>query len=197
MVNGMTIIDPILMPGEAPWVDNFGLPAWPATSDNLDHQEAGIMRGALWSYGENLKCYRCPEGKKYNLRTYSVVDAMNGITAVPGTYPNYIEKALPLKRGIASKRIVFIDEGYATTQTWTIFFETPQWWDPVPLQHGNGTSLGFADAHAEYRKWEDERTIDFAERAAEDINSHMWRPVQKNNIDLQKLQRGIWGTLGY
>ena len=196
MVSGVT--DSELWSGSTPWVDHANLGGWPDSYTDINDQEKAILRGALWPYaGGNWKCYRCPARKKNNVRTYSIVDAMNGITVVPGTYPNYVEDKLPIRHSIASSRIVFIDEGFATPDTWTIYFEEPRWWDVVPLRHGNGTSLGFADAHAEYWNWEDERTIEFGEEGQEDINAHMWREINFDNYDLMRLQEGIWGTLGY
>jgi prepilin-type N-terminal cleavage/methylation domain-containing protein/prepilin-type processing-associated H-X9-DG protein len=196
MVSGVT--DSKVWPGSTPWVDHANLGGWPDSYIDIQDQKKAITRGALWPYASgNFKCYRCPAAKENNVRTYSIVDAMNGITVVPGTNPNYVEKKLPLRHGIASGRIVFIDEGFASPDTWTIYFEEPRWWDVVPLRHGNGTSLGFADAHAEYWRWNDERTIEFGLEGQEDIGAHMWRKINFDNEDLARLQKGIWGTLGY
>jgi prepilin-type processing-associated H-X9-DG protein len=99
-----------------------------------------------------------------------------------------------------AERMVFIDEGFCTPTTWSIFYKQPQWWDPVPVRHGNGTTVSFGDGHSEYWKWRDQRTIDFGQAAAALENpdeASYWREVQQGNEDIEKLVRAIWGGVGF
>jgi hypothetical protein len=96
--------------------------------------------------------------------------------------------------------MLFIDEGFCTPGTWSIFYKQPKWWDPVPIRHGIGTTFAFGDAHAEHWKWRDQRTVDFGRAAAAlenpDVASH-WREVQPDNEDIEKLVRAVWGDVGW
>jgi hypothetical protein len=38
--------------------------------------------------------------------------------------------------------------------------DTWGWWGPIAINHGDSSVLGFADGHAEVRKWRDPYTID-------------------------------------
>ena len=96
--------------------------------------------------------------------------------------------------------MTFLDEGMASPATWSIFYDQPRWWDPVPIRHGMGTNVGFADSHVEYWKWKDPRTIDFGKRAYDlEIidDASYWREVQEGNEDIERLVRAIWGNIGW
>ena len=84
-------------------------------------------------------------------------------------------------------RMVFIDEGFASTESWTIWPDRIQWWDGVPLRHGEGTTVTMADGHAEYWKWLDERTIEFTNGIGDSVTT------AQNNPDFNRLQTAIWG----
>ena len=46
-------------------------------------------------------------------------------------------------------RLVFIDEGYMTSDDFAVYYSEPRWWDNPPVRHGDGTTFGFADGHAD------------------------------------------------
>ena len=55
----------------------------------------------------------------------------------------------------------------------------------------SGGTFSFADGHCEYWKWKDPRTL-----------THSWgnllgNPYQPGNPDLHRVQRALWGELGY
>ena len=58
-------------------------------------------------------------------------------------------------------------------------------------RHGNGTNFSFADGHSEYWKWKDPRTISYGMM---EVGSG---PDQKGNEDLYRVQKAVWGKLGY
>jgi prepilin-type processing-associated H-X9-DG protein len=73
--------------------------------------------------------------------------------------------------------------------SWGIYYTSPQFADSPPTRnHSKGTPLSFADGHSEYWKWRDKRSLE-----------HYWGDPtsQVGNEDLYRLQRGVWGGLGY
>ncbi len=153
----------------------------------------GIQDGAMWPYIGQLKIYKCPTGIRGEVNTYAIVDAMNGAMSSIPNVPRevYIKRRTQIKR--PGERMVYVDEGRTTTQSWTIFYDRASWWDLPPTRHGEGTNFSFADGHAEYWKWQDVRTTKV---------SHLEGDYQslvalEDNPDIQRVQRAAWGQLGY
>lgn len=97
---------------------------------NYDVAVQGVMDGALYPYTENLKLYKCPTGIRGEANTYAIVDAMNGALH-SGTIRRMILKRRPqMKR--PGERIVFLDEGRTTTQSWTVHYNMEHFWDRFP-----------------------------------------------------------------
>jgi prepilin-type processing-associated H-X9-DG protein len=92
-----------------------------------------------------------------------------------------------------AERIVFIDEGHISDYAYNVIYNQPKWEDknPPPLRHGNGTTLSFADGHSEHWKWENPLTVKFG-NGEPGVGA-----FQKGNEDLMRVQKGIWGKLGY
>jgi prepilin-type N-terminal cleavage/methylation domain-containing protein/prepilin-type processing-associated H-X9-DG protein len=160
---------------------------------NTDQRIDGIRRGAMWPYVNQLKIYKCGTGIRGEVNTYAIVDAMNGaMVSIPGVPKNvYVKnKSLIARPG---ERIVYLDEGKTSTQSWTIYYDRESWWDLPPTRHGHGTNVNFADGHAEYWKWEDTRTIKVARQEGN------WQSLvaAQGNPDIRRLQRAAWGQLGY
>jgi len=168
---------------------------WLYFRPEYDNQERidGIQRGAFWPYVGQLKIYKCPTGIRGEVNTYAIVDAMNGaLVSIPGVPDDvFIKRRTQIKR--PGERIVFLDEGKTSTQSWTVFYDRESWWDVAPIRHGDGTNFSFADGHAEYWKWQDVRTIKFGRQEGD------WQSLAQapGNLDLQRLQRAAWGKLGY
>jgi prepilin-type N-terminal cleavage/methylation domain-containing protein/prepilin-type processing-associated H-X9-DG protein len=159
---------------------------WPESDSQKDKIKA-IKDGLLFSYCPNVKLYKCPTGIRGEMRTYSIVDAMNGAPVIPGTKGLVIKNRMKIRR--PGERFVFVDEGRTTPVSWTVYYDRESWWDPVPIRHGNGTNFSFADGHSEYWKWRDKRTIKFGRVPVEN--------PQPGNEDLHKVQKAAWGRLGY
>jgi|MTBAKSStandDraft_2_1061841.scaffolds.fasta_scaffold00069_24 prepilin-type N-terminal cleavage/methylation domain-containing protein/prepilin-type processing-associated H-X9-DG protein len=174
----------------AGWLDQ-------STPDTPEAHKACITLGALFPYTETIKVYRCPEGMKDQWRTYAIVDSMNGHHFGPPGGPPLAPVIRKTSEIVSpGARMVFIDEGYASTESWTIYWDRVSWWDRIPLRHGEGTCLAFADGHAEYWKWEDSRTVYFAK--IEDPTEYITAQTQtaQNNPDFDRVQRAVW-TLKY
>jgi prepilin-type N-terminal cleavage/methylation domain-containing protein len=166
-------------------------------------QEAAIRMGLLYPYcGKSIQAFRCPTAKITEARTYSMPECYQsssaGATMAGANAGMLINSRAKLRR--ANQRILFLDEGYCTPATWSIFYSQQKWWDPVPIRHGNGTVLGFADSHSEYWKWRDDRTIKFGQEAANLPNPNdaaSWQRVEPGNVDLANLIKGVWGSVGW
>ena len=122
--------------------------------------------------------------------TYAIVDSMNGYDRIPGVEKEQIIKNR-MKIDSPGTRAVFIDEGQLTPCSWTVNYHLENWWDGPPLRHGNGTNFSFADGHSDYWKWKDPRTIAYGKL---EVGAD---PHQPGNPDLHRVQKAVWGKLGY
>ena len=92
-------------------------------------------------------------------------------------------------------RIVFLDEGRVTPDSYAVHYNNGQWWDPPHVRHGDGTNVSFADGHSDYWKWNAVETIKIGKMANP---LHQFRPTTDvGREDLEKMQKAIWGRLGY
>jgi prepilin-type N-terminal cleavage/methylation domain-containing protein len=178
--------DPTQYFNEPTWVGWWG--SSDAQKRDTDAQQACLTLGTLFSIVDTIKVYRCPVGDRYEWRTSAIVDAMNGHNGFETLNPpgKVIRKMTEIRS--PGSRMVFIDEGLATTESWTIYPDRVSWWDGVPLRHGLGTTVAMADGSGEYWKWRDSRTIDFAQGISTD-------PIATavNNEDFAKIQMACWG----
>jgi len=188
MVNGEAGSDRV---GELPWVGKD----W--HTDDLNVKRDAILKGALWPYCKNLKLYRCPSGIQGEMRTYSIVDSMNGVLR-PRTQEDHVWVKKWGQIPSRDKRLVFLDVGRAVPGSFAVYYDKEQWWDPPPVQHGDGMNLSFADGHSEYWKWKGKETIKLgktADRTRPPSNVIPQSPQGKE--DLHRLQEAVWGKLGY
>jgi len=101
-----------------------------------------------------------------------------------------------------ANRVVFLDEGRITPDSYACHYVNERWWDPPFVRHGEGTNVSFADGHADYWKYKGEKTIEIGKlaaipgRTATDL--HQMVPQSEDDfLDLYKMQKAIWGRLGY
>ena len=166
---------------------------WPeagASESTIEQWYQSIEEGQLYTYCKNVKLYRCSNApKKYGM-TYSIVDSMNGFCDWDD-YDGYanlkVTNMYKIER--TAERIVFLDESPPSKGSWGIKYAIEAWWDPPPKLHNKGTTFSFADGHSEFWKWKDPRT--------EDTTWDDHDVAQPGNIDLHKVQRAVWGGLGY
>jgi prepilin-type N-terminal cleavage/methylation domain-containing protein len=178
--------------GDNGWVKLLGsLPNEEPVQDQLDT----IRNGLLFEYAKMTKLYRCPVAERNEMRTYSTVHAMNGIefTGSGDVYKKLSEIRRP------GERMVFLDDyGEDWDACWAVWHTQPSWWNPIPMRHHGGTTLAFAEGHCEWWSWRDQRTIDYGNEPW--AISEAGAGIQKNqpgNVDLMKLQKAAWGSLGY
>lgn len=171
---------------------------WPGANATQQAQLDGVRGGLLYRYCPEIKLYKCPTGERGEFVTYAITDAMNGYDGIPGTKDLMVYRRMQIKR--ADERIVFLDEGRLSPNSWTLWYDQERWWDQITARHGDGTNFGFADGHSEYWKWKDPRTLDVANAKYDD-----WQNTLRNgaasfsygNEDLHRVQRGVWTKLGY
>ncbi len=147
-----------------------------------------IEEGQLYPYCKIVKLYRCPNApRKYGL-TYTIADSMNGFCGWDLHTPDLkITNRNQILRPI--ERMVFLDECPPSKGTWGVLYSKEAWFDPPPKLHSKGTTFSFADGHSEYWKWHDKRTSETT------WDDH--KIPQPGNVDLHKVQKSVWGKLGY
>jgi prepilin-type N-terminal cleavage/methylation domain-containing protein/prepilin-type processing-associated H-X9-DG protein len=168
------------------------------TNVPMEDKINGIRAGLLFSYCPEVGLYKCPTGIRGEAVTYAITDCMNGYNGISGTKNLMVYKRIKVQQ--ADMRLVFLDEGRLSPNSWTLWYDQERWWDQVTARHGDGTNLGFADGHSDYWKWKDPRTLDIAK-----ADYDQWQNTLRNgsmatspgNEDLHRMQRAVWSKLGY
>lgn len=141
---------------------------------SLQGRIRGFQTGALWPYFEDPKLYHCPGDKRsakdeerYGYRTYSIGGVYSRYAIADLTSTSTWEGNVAVTKFSrivnTGSKIVWIEEmdleQYFNNNTWNIFLTSPRiWYDPVAVWHGDSSTFGFADGHAEKHKWVNELT---------------------------------------
>jgi hypothetical protein len=194
---------------ETPWVGrDWQDPYSSGDKTPEDCQDDAIRAGALWPYCQDLKLYRCPTGHPDSIRSYGIVDGMNGLRRT-GTIEgvHWIKNMSQIFN--PSKRLVFIDEGWATPDSYAVVFDYEVWWDDPSAIHGGGMSVSSADGHSELHRWKGKWTIAYGLATFGIHPQNFYAPgtmlpdgtivpaTPDDYHDLYWVQRGCWGELGY
>jgi len=132
-----------------------GTGQWVDTGDNAQ----AAMNGLIYQYTQEVSIYHCPSDSVH-WRTYSVCASMNGERwdGIP-----FAETSTTIKD--IGWQMVFVEEndnrGY-NVGSWIVEpkeCNRNRWVDYVANFHDKGDNVGFADGHAEYWRWIDDRTI--------------------------------------
>jgi prepilin-type processing-associated H-X9-DG protein len=140
--------------------------------------------------------------------TYAAMDGANGLyrdgTTDGGKSVRVGKTVLWLKHtsDIVSPgpahRLVFIDEGWVTPDSYATHYQQATWWDDAPVRHGDGTTVTFADGHVEYHKWKGVNTVKYGRLQTKQHSGGSHPPeTEDDHGDLEWLQTGCWGRLGY
>ncbi len=186
-------------PDEIPWVGRCFAADY-GSGGQLDEflQKQAIMEGAMWPYVKTLDLYSCPTGIRGELLTYAAMDGVNGLKRADTDKPGRFLKKRTDIRGSHALRIVYIDEGWVTPDSFAVHCNKAQWWDDPPVRHGDGTTLAFADGHAEYKKWKGIDTIqEGRSRVRGHPGNHYDPTTDEGTDDLVYIQKGCWGDLAY
>jgi prepilin-type N-terminal cleavage/methylation domain-containing protein/prepilin-type processing-associated H-X9-DG protein len=161
-----------------------------------------IQRGSMWRYCKDLKLYKCPTGFRGEMLTYTIMDSMNAYPQPGNTHGRGAVDKLIIKSKEAIKsspqRIVFLDEGWVTPDSYAVHYDRETWWDDPKCRHGDGVVLSMADGHSEYWKWKGQDTIKFG-RSVERTHpgSHFAPTTAGGREDLHNMQKSCWWEFGY
>jgi prepilin-type N-terminal cleavage/methylation domain-containing protein/prepilin-type processing-associated H-X9-DG protein len=144
----------------------------------------GIKLGPLFKYVPNAGSYHCPgdlrskrllPGSGWAWDSYSKANGMNGGGWQGDAQPPY-QKLTQVYYPAAA--MVFIEEADPRGNnlgTWVInVAPNPGWVDPFAVFHGETSSIGFADGHAENHRWLEATTIQAARDSSEGRQSFYW-----------------------
>jgi len=184
-------------------------------------------KGALWPYLKDIDIYRCPSGRKNDFLTYSTVcsahsfhvpgtyrddgnvDGLDAPSVRVGRTVVHLVKLGDIVSPGPGQRAVFIDLGEGPSSMSDLFAPYLEaYWDgfcPPPLHHNGGTTLSMADGHVEYWTWGRESREMSREllpftggRFIEALVDGDYEPQTEEGLaDLQRMQRIMWGRLGY
>ena len=192
---------------DMPWGDHTNELAWInrySTTDPVE-QILGIKEGALWPYLKDLEIYKCPTGRRLDngqpqALTYAIMFSMNAVnhTWTQGVRGAHVKNMSEITNPSPALRLVFIDEGYMTSDAYAVYYREEYWFDSPPVRHGDGATLSFADGHADHWKWKGTDTIKHAREEESSGPDVGWAPSTSAGYqDLYKMQKGCWGKLGY
>jgi prepilin-type processing-associated H-X9-DG protein len=183
---------------ETPWVGVawVGNPAGGFLPAEECCQKCAIRTGALWPYVRQEKIYRCPTGEKNALITYAIIDSMNGkymfsTDSGEGIPSLCLKIAGQVKR--PAERIVFLDEGSPTPDSFAVYYYQPKWFDPPTVRHAKGSDASYADGHAARIMWRAQETF----QAGTDVVFNYAPTTCLGKNDLYKMQMRCWGKIGY
>ncbi len=188
------------LPGENGWVGWSGTTHFPPIQ-TIEEQIHDIKVGELFKYvGGATEIYKCPTTIPETMRTYAIVDAMNGWPWLgQGVFnPRIIKMLSRIER--PAERMVFFDDGQQTYASWTSFVHLEAWMEPPSSRHGKGATYSFADGHAEYFKWTHDNTRKVGAMTLQeylDTYGNWSAPSGYCNEDLFRIQKACWGRLEY
>ncbi len=186
-------------PKDFAWNDLPNNPAPPTIAD--EDRFRGIQAGALWKYIKDVGAYHCPGDNRRSTqlpprdcwRSYSISYAFGNSGHA---YREY-EKIHAIENG--ALYYVFVEEEHNGSRYgeneggWALRgveqpYNPGAWafYDPLASYHLKSSTFGFADGHADRRKWVDKRTFVFIETNKHDPGSHSG--IQTSSPDNEDLR---------
>jgi len=163
--------------------------------DTLDDRLRGIRIGRLFPYTKDTKVYHCPTDRRLQdsrgqfaaYRSYSIQGFMNGYWG-EGARP-YVNVSKHSQIELPSSKIVCVEEADPRGFNWGNWnlplHEPDVWGDWLAIWHGERSTFGYADGHAELHKWKDDTTMLMTQALAP------YRIETVNSVDRQYMQRAI------
>ncbi len=178
-----------------PWVGQTWAADWNQGGTwPRENQIAGIQVGALWPYVREIKLYKCPTGYRGEMMTYAMMISSNGRSINNNASPQFKRR---LQVPQPAQRLIFIDEGLSSPDAYATQYTGPAWWDQPVTRHGDGTNFAYADGHSGYHKWKGVETIQQGRNNVRTWVGSFAPRTDEGLEDLQWVQKGIWGKLGY
>ena len=174
----------------------------PAVTD--EDEIRGIRDGALFPYVEDPGAYNCPSDRVISV--HDGTERFRPYTIASGLASDHSERELYNFNNMRSPstKFTFLEVAEQRNYVQGMFvLGTPiwsggnysVWWNPVAINHGDASTMGYADGHAETRRWRERHTFERIEKLQEQggggygidrtsgINS-------TNDEDLRFLERG-------
>ena len=144
-------------------------------------QAALQTNNPLYQYAPNAGVYHCPGDTRCKKNSFAqgwAYDSYSKTQNVGGeAYNNYWGAGATFRRlstvQNATQTFAFMedaDERNRNVGAWVVSWQTGgatfTWVDPAAMYHGNISTCGFADGHAEGRKWRDANLIRAGQQAA-------------------------------
>jgi hypothetical protein len=184
-------------------------PAPPTITD--EDRFRGIRAGTLWPYVKDIGAYHCPGDNRRSTqppprdcwRSYSISYAFGHIPT-SRTVGKLYQRMQDIKQG--ALYYVFVEEEHngsnygANEGGWALRgIEQPlnpgawRFYDPLASYHLKSSTFGFADGHADRRKWMDKRTLEFIQTNKENPGAHSGMDTPSpGNEDLRWLIEHFW-----
>jgi prepilin-type N-terminal cleavage/methylation domain-containing protein/prepilin-type processing-associated H-X9-DG protein len=163
-----------------------------STTEAMKRVTDGMAKSPLYKYCGAVGAYHCPgdtrtkrlrPGRGWAWDSYSKADGMNGgMWGGVKPYTKTTEVDQP------SNAFVFIEEADPrdyNNGTWVLDVSPPGWVDPFAIFHGNVSTFGFVDGHAEGHHWLEATTIKAAKDSADGKQSFYWTGGNIKNRDFQ------------
>jgi prepilin-type N-terminal cleavage/methylation domain-containing protein len=165
------------------WVQEPQDEAGNASIETIEYRKIGCERGAIFPYIRAVNYFHCPSDLRIKFspessvecafRTYSISAGLNSYWAsIENEWTNewgtdHISYIKLSQIKVASQALCSVEEAEKLTgfndNSWAIFVTKDVWYDPLSIYHHDSSTFGFVDGHAGFRKWRDERTIQFFE----------------------------------
>ncbi len=165
---------------------------------SLEQEFDAIRRGLLFPYVSDLNTYHCPADQTLNdpdypvFRTYSIAGGANG-----GMWGSYTKARVYSDLENPATSYIFVEEadprGF-NYGSWQMHPRTtnPTWVDPLAMWHTESTVLGFADGHAEIRRWHDPSLIEWCHKAMyREGFSFFMTPPDDEQEDVEYMAQGF------
>jgi prepilin-type N-terminal cleavage/methylation domain-containing protein/prepilin-type processing-associated H-X9-DG protein len=195
------------------WGNNWNNQNVANTGMTEAQQKQAITEGALWPVCKDYDIYKCPTGRPNEFVTYAAVDAMNGLyrdgtTSKTGNHPFavgkrigrttlWIKKMSEIVSPAPALRMVFIDEGAMTPDSFAVhYLSNNSWWDDPPIRHGDGTTVSWADGHASHMKWRAAETVEIGKRNQDWYGTNKGVSTEEGITELRNFQKSVWGKNG-
>ena len=204
---------------ERAWVGDGWGNAWDRPTAVADRglsdrdKKIAVEEGALWEYAKDYDLYKCPTGRRGECVTYAAVDAANGLVradtasgsgkvynkgARVGRTVIWLKRRSDIITPTPAERMIFIDEGAMTPDSFAVNYNTSGWWDDPPSRHGDGTTVSWADGHVSHLKWKASETIDWARDHKDYYGGGGFNPSTPEGIEEMKdFQKWVWGRIRY
>jgi prepilin-type N-terminal cleavage/methylation domain-containing protein/prepilin-type processing-associated H-X9-DG protein len=152
--------------------DEAGNPTAAQTAEcPLEDKIRGIERGLIYPYiGKTYKAFHCPADHRRNFgiegyRSYSLIACLNGHPSNSAYYKYQFRKYSQIPAPVEKYMLVEEADSRGFNSTWwslatrEMGHDPVQWWSPLAVWHGDSSTLGFCDGHAEVHRWREELTI--------------------------------------